>query len=237
MDYLKQALAHGSSLLPHRKITVPCRLAPEMRLRVYMDSEMSLPLCLAEPETFRTFMNLISPDDVVFDIGAHIGTYSIHAASVTNTDIHAFEPHPDNIKRLRENIGLNNITDRVRVIESAVWKSEGEVKLAVKSSDTTHSVVKDAKPNRTITIESISLNTYCQENNITPDIIKVDVEGEGEDVIAGSDRILAMSRPLWIVEYHTDRERDAFITAFNRHNYSVQHIEERRLTAIPADQR
>lgn len=237
MENLKHVLSRGSSLLPHRKVAVPCRLAPEMRMQVYMDSELSLPLGVAEPRTVQTFKSHISSGDVIFDIGAHIGTYSILAASVTNTTIHAFEPHPYNIKRLQENIKLNDIVDRVGIIESAVWKSDGEVKLTIGSNNTTHSVVKDAIPNETITVESISLNTYCEPNEITPDIVKVDVEGGGEGVVAGADRILSMSRPVWIVEYHTEHERKAFVSAFNHHNYDVAHINGRTIKAVPAGQR
>uniref|UniRef100_UPI0023F0840A FkbM family methyltransferase n=1 Tax=Haloquadratum walsbyi TaxID=293091 RepID=UPI0023F0840A len=62
----------------------------------------------AEEKALLDFLDEIEEDDIFFDIGAHIGIYSI-IASRKSKEIHSFEPHGGNYVRLNENIQKNSI--------------------------------------------------------------------------------------------------------------------------------
>ena len=64
-----------------------------------------------EPETIE-WIDTFSPGDVLFDIGANIGLYSIYAAS-RNIRVRAFEPESQNYALINQNIFLNGYGDRI----------------------------------------------------------------------------------------------------------------------------
>ena len=69
-------------------------------------------------------------DDVFYDIGANVGTYTCFAGQVVGDgNVIAFEPHPANVDRLRENASLNDIQVEVRSV--ALSNERGSSKLAV----------------------------------------------------------------------------------------------------------
>jgi FkbM family methyltransferase len=55
-----------------------------------------------------------NPEAVIIDVGAHIGR---HAIGITyqniNTQVHAFEPHPETFRQLKINTLLSGVEDRV----------------------------------------------------------------------------------------------------------------------------
>lgn len=53
------------------------------------------------------------PDDVLFDIGANIGVYTLYAAKCRGIKVYAFEPSPFNYATLCRNLVLNQLSDRV----------------------------------------------------------------------------------------------------------------------------
>jgi FkbM family methyltransferase len=76
---------------------------------VYRDNEYRL------PEAF-------SPDDVVLDIGAHIGSFVRAALDRGAGRINAFEANPQNFAWLAKNVGA--FSERVTLSNKAVWRSD-----------------------------------------------------------------------------------------------------------------
>ena len=72
----------------------------------------------------------IRPGDIVIDIGANHGFYSIYAASQGAT-VYAFEPQADTYQFLLRNIELNQMEGRVHPFQMAVGGMEGLAELAV----------------------------------------------------------------------------------------------------------
>src|SRR5262249_5095539 len=58
----------------------------------------------------KLLRSLVRSGDIVFDVGANIGAYSIPLARAVGSSgvVHAFEPHPHIRDRLIENIAMNN---------------------------------------------------------------------------------------------------------------------------------
>ena len=68
--------------------------------------------------------------DVVIDIGANIGTFSIKAAKIVGDEgkIIAIEPAPGNLEFLRRNVEANGLRNVV-IISKGVWSSKGKASL------------------------------------------------------------------------------------------------------------
>src|ERR1035441_6724268 len=62
-----------------------------------------------EPETKALLGSLIRPGMTVFDIGAHVGHYTLLAARIVGPTgrVYAFEPEPENFALLKRNVELN----------------------------------------------------------------------------------------------------------------------------------
>ena len=68
--------------------------------------------------------------DPVYDIGAHVGFYTLLASVLVGPTgrVVAFEPFPRNLAYLRKHLALNHVRNAV-VIEGAVYDHEGEVRI------------------------------------------------------------------------------------------------------------
>lgn len=78
-----------------------------------------------EPEVTEVFLSHVMPGDVVLDIGAHIGYYTVLAArSVGNEGrVIAFEPDPQNYSLLVKNVAKNGYRNVTAVQKAVSWNS------------------------------------------------------------------------------------------------------------------
>lgn len=72
-----------------------------------------------EPGTIA-WMNGFSSGDVLYDVGANIGVYSLYAAAKKHVNVYSFEPSPFNFSTLSRNIVLNNLSDRISAFCAAL---------------------------------------------------------------------------------------------------------------------
>jgi FkbM family methyltransferase len=71
---------------------------------------------------------VLSPEDVIIDIGANIGMFSIYAKKKFGCKIIAFEPVPINFKNFKKNIELNNLSiEDFELHNVAITSQEGNI--------------------------------------------------------------------------------------------------------------
>jgi len=133
--------------------------------------------------------------DVVLDIGANIGWYSLilNAMAPEGVDIYAFEPHPENLALLKENLGRNSAA-KVKVIPCAVSDHPGEQDLFVYGGANTgrHSLLPINAGER-IRIRTVTLDQFWSEWGLgqrTPRFIKIDIEGYELVALRGGPGVL-----------------------------------------------
>jgi len=92
----------------------------------------------------RLFARMIRTGDVVFDIGANVGFYTLLAAARAMPEgmVVAFEPLGQNARFIHRHLRLNNI-DRVQVIEAAVGDTNGTVRFKRHASNAMGRVSED----------------------------------------------------------------------------------------------
>jgi FkbM family methyltransferase len=165
-----------------------------------------------EPGIARTLAKIVRPGDVFLDVGANIGHHSLVAAS-GGAIVHAFEPLPRLAERLRENFQFNHIEDRLVLNVMAVGAAgvAGAVLYeATRADDGSHSIIAGvpAESHRSLQVNMTALDSYVSKKNLTPALIKIDVEGYEARVLDGSARLLAGDAPPFVILETGDRLAD-----------------------------
>lgn len=153
----------------------------------------------SEPETAAFITGFLKPGMVFFDVGAHIGEYTVMGASRIGADgqVHAFEAQPATAELLRKSCEANRL--QVAVVNTcAVSDHEGELEFDIRSDPTMSAIATPARHwNRSlgrIRVPAVTLDAYCDRLAVWPDLVKIDVEGAELRVLHGAAGIL--SRPL-----------------------------------------
>ncbi|HTN43419.1 MAG TPA: FkbM family methyltransferase [Nitrospiria bacterium] len=141
---------------------------------------------------------------VVFDVGANIGFYTLQAAaSLAGGTIYAFEPNPEAYSKLVENVGANRAKN-VHLLPYAVGSKQGRVWLRRAERTGLGSVEESPAEtgNSRVEVEMVTLDGMVEKHSVTRiDLMKIDVEGHEEAVLAGGERALGMTRRI-VMEYH-----------------------------------
>jgi FkbM family methyltransferase len=144
-------------------------------------------------EPFVRSLDLAARADVVFDVGAHVGIWSLLAARRNPAaHIHAFEPSPAAVDRLSGHVTLNG-ADRVVVNSVAVGAENAERAFFPSTGNTGASSFYLRSSDQFETrVPVITLDSYVERERIERvDLMKVDVEGAETLVFQGASRLLA----------------------------------------------
>ncbi|MEW6036215.1 MAG: FkbM family methyltransferase [Candidatus Micrarchaeota archaeon] len=146
----------------------------------------------------------IRETDTVMDIGAHIGVFTIYAASKARKGkVFAFEPFPGNYAMVLENIGLNS-AGNVVPFNAAVAGSGGKKRLFLSDENVCHSLYRfDRQGEKSVAVESMTLAQIFEKNGIGKvDLLKIDCEGAEYDILMGSDDSTLGKIEKISMEYH-----------------------------------
>jgi FkbM family methyltransferase len=129
----------------------------------------------------------------VFDVGANLGVYSLLAAKRVGKEgrVHAFEPTPRTVQKLRANATLNRFSNIISN-QLALSDASGEQSFYLSAEDDQNSLA--AVSDTFIRVPTIALDDYIEKNRVLRvDLLKIDVEGAEMNVFKGAQRLL--SRP------------------------------------------
>lgn len=164
-------------------------------------SELSdLKYIIRENRLTKLFLEELQEDSVFYDIGSFHGYYSM-LAGVGETS-YAFEMDPENYKKLQANIDLNKHLD-INAYNQAIWNENTKIKADVGKGG------KSSVNSGEEEVEAIKLDSFAQDHKI-PDIIKVDVEGAGYQVLKGAEETLKRHSPTIFIELHYGGRLESF---------------------------
>lgn len=132
-----------------------------------------------EPCETRLFDEQLQEGDVVLDVGANIGYYTLLAARKVGAKgrVYAFEPDPTNFSLLRRNVELNGYSN-VTLVNQAVGETSGYLKLYLSDVNAgDHRTYESAGNRRAITIPCTSIDDYFKGQERKLDFIKMDIQG------------------------------------------------------------
>jgi FkbM family methyltransferase len=141
---------------------------------------------------------LLKEGGIFFDIGANIGAYTLVASEQALARVYAFEPHPATFKLLTENIAING-RDNIKALNLALGNQEGTVDFLGEYGSPLNRVVADGHIlQNTIKVPMRRAADICRDYNVSPDFVKVDVEGFEYEVLKGFDEYLRVIKLLFI---------------------------------------
>jgi FkbM family methyltransferase len=183
------------------------------------------------------------PGDVVIDVGAHIGKYTIIASKRigANGKVIAIEAHPVNYEMLNRNIKLNGLTN-VIPLNYAVYSEESRIKLYMPDEEfgytMHHSIMfsylspkyslKGKENEKFIEVNANTLDNLLQKNGLSREVnwLKIDVEGAEFEVLKGATEILSNSKDICLlIEVHNPYDTTHYkqIMDFLKHyNFKIQ---------------
>jgi FkbM family methyltransferase len=161
------------------------------------------------PEYIETLFlkKYLKTNSVFFDVGSGFGDYSLIASSVIkHGKIYSFEPIQEEINRLKENVKLNNIEEVVSVFQMAVSNYNGTVNFNLSSVNEMSYITAEHADLR---VKCTKIDTFCKKNNIEfIDFLKIDVEGEENNVILGALNLLKKQKVgAMIIEFNVRQKK------------------------------
>jgi FkbM family methyltransferase len=173
--------------------------------KMYLDPGDSLDLSIngvyGELDT-KIIRDNIKEGDIVIDVGANIGYYTLIFAQLVGASgkVFAFEPEPKNFEILKKNIEVNNYQNIIAE-QKIVSDESGMVKLFIAEKGIVgHRLQQKTDSQKFIEVESILLDNYLKNLNLSEKInfIKIDVEGAEVKVLEGSKIMIEKSDQLKI---------------------------------------
>lgn len=144
---------------------------------------------LHEINEMAFLLHFLSEDDIFFDIGANVGSYTVLAASEVGAKVFSFEPVPATYQTLLWNIAINQVQSRVELFQNAVGSEHGSVHFSI-DQDTMNHVATNLDKS-VIEVEVVRLDDVVSQKNVFPSLLKIDVEGFETEVIKGASLILS----------------------------------------------
>ena len=141
-------------------------------------------------EDMSFLLHFLRREDLFIDIGANIGSYTVLAAAHIGATTLSFEPVPSTFSHLLNNIALNRIGNKVQAFNIALSAEKGSVSFT-SSLDTVNHVALNAEQDQ-IEVNTERLDDVLTEQ-MSPLLIKIDVEGFEAEVLKGATNTLKNS--------------------------------------------
>jgi FkbM family methyltransferase len=172
----------------------------------------------------------VAAGDVVVDIGANIGTFSLYAAKLCGASrVLSFEPFPGNYDVLKANVKCNRLT----CVNQGVAGKRGLRTLNLNSMDPgSHSLVIGSSE-RGVEVECCTLEDVFRRFSLTRiDYLKIDCEGAEYEILENATSRLPQIGRI-SMETHTTLHRNApdLEELLRRHGFGVRLVGCSRLYA------
>jgi FkbM family methyltransferase len=191
-----------------------------------------------EPEMWQSLMNELRPADVFVDVGVYIGLYTVAVGKRLGVAgrVYGFEPDPANYKHALRHVELNSLSNRVKLVHAAVGERNERVHFKF-AAEVGHIV--SASESGTSAVDCVTLDQVFVGKKV--DLLKIDVEGYEEMVLAGGRTLLKditrCPRAIYI-EVHpyawpnVGTTSDSLLGLLNDSGYSVTTLQNEPVTRI-----
>ena len=160
-----------------------------------------------EKENYQFLRSKLKKGDTVIDIGAHMGLFSVWAASYAGPSgkVYSFEPAPSTFKILNRTARINHLENVIVPVNAAVGEKRGTTKfyIADAAGDNSNSLVNygdNIHKEYSVSVESV--DEFTKEKGVKVDFLKIDAEGAELSVLKGAKNVLTQQKPICILAMH-----------------------------------
>ena len=175
-----------------------------------------------EYEKQHLFEQTIQQGKVVFDLGAHVGFYTLLSSILVGESgkVIAFEPLPRNFEYLKKHIAINQIKN-VNVIEAAVSDKPGVIGFN-EGPDTTMGRISNKG---SFEVKTVVLDDLVEKAEIpVPNYLKIDIEGAEMLALKGARIILEQHHPTIFLATHGKEVHQECIKFLSENGYKLSSI-------------
>ena len=137
----------------------------------------------------------------LLDVGAADGLFAtLYCLARRDNRAIAYEPSSELYTHLVACVELNNLADRMTIVNAAVGRTDEEATGHLNPAGML--ILTDSSP-ATTTVRLVSLDRQLAEVG-PPNVVKIDVEGYEGEVLLGATQLLSIHKPVLFLEFHLD---------------------------------
>lgn len=173
----------------------------------------------SEPHAFEVFDP--AEGDIVVDMGAHVGKYTLPSANLVGDEGHvfAFEAVPDHYEALEENVELNELSN-VTALNAATYDENRDMWLVgwdlKPEPDPEHPEAEHINPEGSMPVKALTVDSVLEEDDVqSVNYVKIDIGRQELNAIRGMEKTLRASDDVtMLVEIGEENyeEVDALLT-------------------------
>jgi FkbM family methyltransferase len=171
----------------------------------------------------RALQRELQDGDVVYDIGANVGFYSLLASVLVGDSghVYSFEPVPGNLQELRRHLEINHVRN-CTVIGAAVNSADGEAIFDPSGDRCTGRLAATGS----LRVRTVALDSLVSRKEIPPpNLMKIDIEGAELECLRGAAAMIQKSRPVVFLATHGPENHTACIKLLAKWNYRVTSLD------------
>ncbi|MGH9731840.1 MAG: FkbM family methyltransferase [Candidatus Acidiferrales bacterium] len=167
------------------------------------------------------FQNALGLGHVVYDIGAHVGFYTLLASTGVGTvgRVYSFEPLPRNLAYLRRHIALNH-AENCEVIDTAAAATNGSTRFDSSRPPSMGWLSEDGN----LEVKTVSIDSLAERQILSPNIMKIDVEGAELAVLQGGVQTIDECRPIIFLATHGPKSRQDCLRFLRTRDYKLESL-------------
>ena len=156
---------------------------------------------LAEPEQLNLGRKLVTPESICFDIGAHVGLYTLLFARYAK-HVYAFEPLPRNINFLVRTLELNRVRNAT-IVPCAASDFTGLTAF----NEGQNPAMGCLDDSGSQPVAAVALDDFVVNLKVIPSLLKIDAEGAEVQVLEGCANLISAHKPSILLSTHGDELR------------------------------
>jgi len=214
------------------QVTIASGPAAGLDMSLDLHAEKDYWLGTYEPNLQLAAQKLVSPGNMVYDIGANIGYISLMCANLTGEAGHifSFEALPKNIDRFKGNVAINHLAGRITIVHAAVVSQSGPATFYTHASGAmgkaAGSAGRDEDYLDSVTVNGVALDDFVYlDNNPAPDVVKMDIEGGEGNALLGAQKLLSSYKPNFLIELHGEVAARMVWETLISHGYQIHTLE------------
>ena len=200
------------SLLPEVIVPLPLLGGPlgGMLMKINLKWEREFVYGKFEFEVGKAIQDYVKRGDIVYDVGAHVGYFTLLFARLVGPkgQCLGFEPNPEVFRRLQSNIRMNKwrLPAEVQTMKIGLYDEVGEKRFFLGGSTTTGRLTRfpeDISQSKIIIVPLSTIDALIQEGLPVPSFMKIDVEYAEDHVLRGAINTLKKHGAVVLCEIHS----------------------------------